>query len=142
MEKDFEETTEGIDIFGRPQKPDGLSMSRVRRFSANSNSGLSSGRVAEEIGHRGQFESFFPQFGDHPGEALGGMPAAAIGIHDDDRAIPGPALHGGDHLFGRHPEVGISGHHIPLDVLEPQPMENPPRFRTRRGDERGSWCGR
>jgi hypothetical protein len=47
------------------------------------------------------------------------VPAAAIGVHDEDRAVSGPALHRRGNLFGRHPGVRIPGHHIPLDDLDP-----------------------
>jgi len=130
MARDFEEPTKTFDTIGRPevklQKPGGQTGATLRRaspwlrpFSANSRPGFLSGRVAEEIGHRGQFEAPFPQFLDHPGEGLGGVPAAAIGVHDEDRAVSGPALHRRGNLFGRHPGVRIPGHHIPLDDLDP-----------------------
>ena len=78
---------------------------------------LLSGLQQRRDGH--QLKTAPAELIDDFGECFSGVPAATVGMHDDDRAVCGPAHDGGNDIGGEDVAIGIAGDDVPLNDAHP-----------------------
>ena len=69
----------------------------------------------QQLAHRHETIALFLELGDGQRERVGGMPAAPIGVGDDDGAGMRLAEDGVEDRLGRSVRIGIAGDDVPLD---------------------------
>src|SRR3990170_3503071 len=82
------------------------------------------GFQTEQLRDGDQGVAFTPQVIDHTRQGFGGVPAAPISVHDDDRAVLGFVLHDAQDVISQVVWDRIGGDDLPLDRVHPMRGDN------------------